>query len=316
MGESPREMSPGAEEERKRRPLLADLFTRLVKEKPMGTVGGIIVLLMLLTGIFADFLAPYGMNEINLPDRLAPPSTTHILGGDGLGRDQLSRIIYGARISMIVGLGAASLSVVTATIIGIVSGFLGGKTDILSQRFVDAFMCFPPLFLYLTIMAVLGPGLVQVILVLGIAGGIRESRIVRSAVIGIKGNMYVEAARSIGAPQTRILYRHILPNVMAPIIILFTLAMGTSIISEATLSFLGFGIPPPIPSWGGLLSGPGRQYMFEAPWMVFWPGAALAIVVYGINMLGDALRDLLDPRLRGGLGRYGGTKAKRAGGKK
>ena len=159
-------------------------------------------------------------------------------------------------------------------------------------------------------MSLLGPGLVQVIIVLGIARGIRSTRVVRSAVIGIRANVYVEAARAIGAPTKRILTKHILPNIMAPIIIVFSLSLGNMILYEAMLSFLGFGVPPPQPSWGGMLSGSGRQYMLLAPWMALWPGAALAVVVYGVNMFGDAVRDLLDPRLRGGLGRYGKVKRK------
>jgi peptide/nickel transport system permease protein len=297
-------------EERKRHPFLIDVFIRLIKEKPLGTVGGVIVLILFLTGAFADFLAPYGFNEIILSDRLGAPSTKHLLGADNLGRDLLSRIIFGARISMFVGLGGSALDAVVASMIGLLSGFFGGKTDIIIQRFVDAWMCFPSLFIFLTVMAILGPGLIQVTLVLGIHGGIRSSRVVRAAVVGIKENVYLEAARAIGAPDRRILAKHILPNVMAPIIIIFTVAMGRMILSEATLSFLGFGIPPPTPSWGGMLSGSGRTYMLQAPWMALWPGLALAVVVYGINMLGDAVRDLLDPRLRGGIGRYGGVKAR------
>ncbi|MFC2035351.1 ABC transporter permease [Chloroflexota bacterium] len=297
--------------EKKRHSLIVDMFIRLVKEKPLGTIGGVIVLVLLIVGVLADVLAPYGFNEIILADRLTAPGPGHVLGADHLGRDLLSRIIYGARISMYVGLGGSILSAVTATVIGITSGFLGGKVDLVVQRFVDAMMCFPPLFLYLTIMSILGAGLGQVILVIGVTWGILSSRVVRSAVIGIKENMYVEASRAIGASDLRILLRHVLPNVMAPIIIIFSLSMGGMIIAEASLSFLGFGIPPPTPSWGGMLSGPGRQYMLEAPWMILWPGLALAVVVYGINMLGDALRDILDPRLRGGLGRYSGSKKKR-----
>ena len=310
MGDTSREISPSVEEEQKRRPWLIDVLIRLAREKPMGTVGAIIVLILLFAGIFANFLAPYGMNEIHLEDRLEPPSTQYFLGTDNLGRDLFSRIIYGARISMAVGLGASALSSLVATTIGIISGFFGGKTDIAIQRFVDAWMCFPGLVLYLSVMAILGPGLIQVICVLGISSGIRSSRVVRSAVIGIKENLYIEAARAIGAPNIKMLVRHILPNVMAPIIIILTVAMGAMIISEAMLSFLGFGIPPPTPSWGGMLSQSGRKYMYEAPWMALWPGLALAIVVWGMNMLGDAVRDLLDPRLRGGLGRYTGVKRK------
>ena len=311
MADSSREISPEVKEP-KRRSAVADFFIRLVREKPLGTVGGVIVLILLFVAIFADLLAPYGMNESHLADRLDPPSAQYLLGTDNLGRDLLSRIIHGARISMYVGLGASAILTAMATTIGLISGFFGGKTDVIIQRFVDAWMCFPGLVLYLTVMALLGPGLIQVILVLGIVTGVHFSRVVRGAVIGIKENVYLEAARAIGCSTRRILTRHILPNIMAPIIIIFTTQCGYMIIGEATLSFLGFGIPPPTPSWGGMLSGTGRQYMYMAPWMALWPGLALAIVVYGLNMLGDAVRDLLDPRLRGGVGRYSGVKVKKA----
>jgi peptide/nickel transport system permease protein len=160
-------------------------------------------------------------------------------------------------------------------------------------------------------MSLLGPGLGQVILVLGLVRGIRQSRVVRGAVMGIKENVYVEAARAIGASNPKILIRHILPNILAPVITIFAVSSGYMILSEATLSFLGFGIPPPTPTWGGMISGQGRAYLYEAPWMAIWPGVALASVVYGLNVLGDAVRDILDPRLRGGLGRYGKTKRKK-----
>ena len=309
MGDSLRDTAPvPAEEERKRRLLMVDLLVRLVKEKPLGTVGGVIVLVMLVVGIFAEFIAPYGVNEINLTARLAPPSAEHLMGTDNLGRDLLSRIIFGARISMIIGIGATTLSIVEAMIIGLISGFFGGKVDIVIQRFVDAWVCFPILFILLTVMAIMGGGMIQVLLVLGLAGGIGGSRIIRSAVMSIKGNMYVEAARAIGAPTSRILMRHLLPNVMAPIIIMFSISIGGVILTEASLSFLGFGIAPPTPSWGGMLSGSGRYFMLRAPWLMVWPGLCLTLVVYGTNMLGDAVRDILDPRLRGGLGRYGRVK--------
>lgn len=295
---------PSNLEQPKRRKFFLDLLIRLVKGKPLGTAGGIIVLILLLAGIFANFLAPYGMNEAHLSETLQSPSAKYLLGTDNVGRDLLSRIIFGARISVIVGVCAAALDAVVATSIGTISGFFGSKTDMIIQRLVDAWMCFPSVFLLLTIMALLGPGMFQVIIVLGVSSGIRSSRVVRGAVIGIRQNIYIEAATAIGAPAKTILLRHILPNIMAPIIIIFTIAMGAAILGESTLSFLGFGIPPPAPSWGGMLSGQGRYYMNIAPWMAIWPGLALSIVVYGINMLGDALRDLLDPRLRGGLGRY------------
>jgi len=289
-------------------PFLIDLLIRLVKQKPLGTVGGVIVLVLLLTGIFAPLLAPFGFNDIWVGGRLDPPSIHNFLGTDNIGRDMLSRIIYGARISMYVGLGASAIGVILATLIGLISGYMGGKTDIVIQRLVDAWMCFPALFILLTVMAIIGPGVIQVIIVLGILYGIGSSRIVRSTVIGIKNNVYVEAARAIGCPTSVTLIRHILPNIMAPIIILFTINMGAAILAEATISFLGFGIPPPTPSWGGMLSE--TRFMLQAWWMAIWPGVALSVVVYGVNMLGDALRDLLDPRLRGGLGRYSGVSKK------
>jgi len=291
----------------KRRPFVVDFIVRMIREKPLGAVGGIIVLIMLGVGILADLLAPYGMNEVHLVDYLSPPSAQHILGTDQLGRDLISRIIYGTRTSIIVSLAASSLSVLVATTIGLVSGYLGRKVDIVVQRFVDAIMCFPALVIALTAMSMLGPGLWQVVAVLGVLYGISGSRVVRSAVISIKENVYIGAAVAIGASQVRIIAQHILPNVMAPIIILFTIGMGNAILAEASLSFLGFGIPPPAPSWGGMLSTGGRGYMYQAPWMGLWPGLALALAIYGINMLGDAIRDILDPRLKGGLGRYSGV---------
>jgi len=311
MNDIARDASPAVAEEPKRRSFLADLFIRLVKEKPLGTIGGIIVLILLLTGIFAEALAPYGYNE-SLGVYRGPPSPEYVLGTDNLGRDMLSRVIFGARISVIVGLSASSLSVLVSTIIGILCGYIGGKFDLIVQRFVDAWMCFPALVILIVIVSLLGPGMWQIIIVLGLQYGIAGSRVVRGAVIGIKENVYVEASRAIGAPTGRILMRHILPNIMAPLIILFTTRMPAIILAEATLSFLGYGIPPPTPSWGGMLSGPGRANMLIAPWMAIWPGLALSIVVFGVNMFGDGLRDLLDPRLRGGVGRYGVKKVKEA----
>jgi peptide/nickel transport system permease protein len=302
---------PEKVEEGKRRGMVADVIIRLVKEKPLGLVGGILVLVMFFAGIFADFLAPYGYNEQVLQDRLSPPSASHLLGTDNLGRDMLSRIIYGARISMIVGLGGAAISLIVAFLVGGLSGYFGGKFDMLFQRVVDAIQCFPSLILYLVVLAIIGQGIVPVIIVLGVTTGFMASRTIRSAVMGIKENMYVQAAEAIGTRTRNIIFRHILPNIMPVILVGFTLTVGSMILSEAMLSFLGFGIPPPTPSWGGMLQGSGRRYMLQAPWMAIWPGLALALAVYGINMLGDALRDLWDPRLRGGLGRYGRVKIKK-----
>ena len=298
---------PSAEIARKRRSLLADFFIRLVKEKPLGTASGIIVFILILVAIFADVLAPYPHDEIHMVDRLQGSSGQYMLGTDQLGQDFLSRILYGARISLLVGLAATTLNVVVAVLIGGVSGFLGGKLDLVVQRFVDAWMAFPGLLILLTIMSIAGQGLLQIILVLGIAGGIGSSRVARGAVIGIKENDYFLAARAVGTPTSQILIRHVLPNIMAPLIIIFSINVGGVIISEASLSFLGFGLPAQIPSWGGMLSREGRQYMEMAPWLALWPGLALTITVYSLNMFGDAVRDLLDPRMRGGEGSYGGV---------
>ncbi len=297
--------SSGRVAETKRHSWLVGFLIRLVKEKPLGTAGAIITLLLLLIAIFADFLAPYGMNEVHMGDFLVPSSAKFWLGTDNLGRDILSRVIIGARISVIVGLAGATLATTVSLIVGGVSGFIGGKLDLVVQRFVDSVMCMPFLILLIVIMSVIGPGVWQVVIVLGIVLGIQGSRIIRGAVIGVRENVYVQASEAIGCSTIRIFMRHILPNIMAPTVVLFTTRVPNVIIIEASLSFLGFGIPPPVPSWGGMLSGSGRSYMDRAPWMVIWPGLALASVVYGINMFGDAVRDILDPRLRGGAGRYG-----------
>jgi peptide/nickel transport system permease protein len=309
MAEGTTGLYAGALAAEKRRNFLTDLFIRLVKEKPLGTVGAVIVLLLLLVGIFAHWLAPYGYNDTWVGGRLEPSSWEHWMGTDQSGRDLISRIVYGAQISMYVGLGVSALSTVISGLIGLVSGYLGGKIDIVIQRFVDAWMCFPGIFIMITLMALVGPGIIQVIVVLGALYGITGSRTIRSAVIAVRENVYVEAAKSIGCPTGSILIRHILPNVMAPIIIVFTSRMGAAILAEASISFLGYGIPEPFPSWGGMLNR-GRPYMLEALQLAVWPGLALSIVVWGINMFGDALRDLLDPRLRGGLGRYSGVTRK------
>ena len=291
--------------EPKRRNKLADFFSRLWREKPLGTACGIIVLILILVAIFADVLAPYPPAEINPADRLQGSSAQHLLGTDHIGRDFLSRLIYGARLSIVVGLFATALNVMVALLIGGISGFLGGKLDLAVQRFVDAWMAFPGLLLLLTIMSIVGKGLAQIILVLGISGGIGSSRIVRSAVIGVKEEVYFQAAEGIGSPRWRTLIRHVLPNIMPVVIIIFSINIGGVIISEASLSFLGFGLPTNIPSLGGLLSREGRKYMEQAPWLALWPGFSLTLTIYSLNMFGDAVRDLLDPRLRGGGGHLG-----------
>ena len=277
----------------------------MVREKRLGTVGGIIVIVLLVTGIFAEFLAPYGMNESNTGAALSAPSAEYLLGTDNLGRDLLSRIIFGARVSILIGLGATALSTVFSLTIGIVTAYYGGLLDLLVQRVVDAWMALPGLVILMVIISVVGPGIMTVIVVLGLHFGIIDSRIYRGAALSVKEDVFVEAAQAIGCGVPRVLLRHILPNILPTAIILFTIDVPDIILIEAGLSFLGFGIPPPQPSWGSMLSGSGRSYMFLAPWMAIWPGVAIAVTVYGISMFGDALRDIIDPRLRGAVGQHG-----------
>jgi peptide/nickel transport system permease protein len=295
---------PGKRVELKHHGFWFDLFRRLIREKPLGTFGLVIVIILFIVGIFAPLLAPYGMNEQHLIDRLKPPSSAYLLGTDQLGRDILSRLIFGARVSMIIGLCATAVSEGLATIIGVISGYFGGKLDLIVQRFVDAWMSLPGFIVVMTVMSIVGSGMFQLIMIIGIQSAIGHSRVIRSAVIGIKANMYVSAANAIGCSPIRTMLRHIVPNVTAVIIIGFTIGMGSAIMYEASLSFLGFGVPLGVPSWGSMLSMEGRIYMETVPTLALWPGAALTLVVYSINMFGDSLRDLLDPRLRGGIGHY------------
>ena len=287
-----------------------DFFVRLVKDKPLSIIAGVVILLLILVAIFADVLAPFPHDEVNIVDRMQAPSHRYLLGTDQLGRDLLSRLLFGARISLTVGLAATTINVVVAVLIGGISGFFGGRLDLAMQRFVDAWMAFPGLLLLLTIMSLVGRGLPQIIVVLGVTGGIGGSRVVRGAVVGVKENVYFQAAEAIGSTWWRTLIRHVLPNIAAPVIIIFTINVGGVIISEAALSFLGFGLPISVPSWGGMLSREGREFMEVAPRLALWPGLCLTVVVYCLNMFGDAVRDLLDPRLRGGGGRLGAQVAR------
>ena len=261
------------------------------------------MLVLIVLALFAGGIARYPYDEMIAGARLRPPSAQFWMGTDNLGRDMWSRVVYGARVSVTVGFGAVLLGIFLATIIGVTSGYFAGRYDIVVQRVVDAWQSFPFLVITLSLMAVLGPGQLNVILALGVVGAAGASRVIRGATIGVAHNPYVEAARALGCGHLRILVRYVLPNVAATVIILATIGLGGAILAESALSFLGFGVPPPYPSWGAMLSGSGRSYMYQAPWMALWPGAAISLAVYGFNMLGDALRDVLDPRLRGGGGR-------------
>jgi len=283
----------------KRHYWLVDLLIQLIKTKPLGAFGGLLVLGLILVAIFAPVITKYGPYRIHGELTLQQPNKTFYFGTDAIARDVFSRTVYGARVSLIVGLGSVGLAIFFATIIGVLSGYFGGVFDTVVQRFVDAWMSFPWLVLMLTIMAILGPGMGNVILALGLVMSAGASRTIRSAVIAIRGSEYLLAARATGCKPWVIIVYHVLPNVAAPIIVVATLQLGAAILIESMLSFLGFGVPPPAPSWGRALSGDGIDYMIRNPGLAIFPGAAIAIAVFGFNMLGDALRDLLDPRLQG-----------------
>jgi peptide/nickel transport system permease protein len=276
---------------------------RFARRKPLGAIGGVIVLALLVMAVFANQIAPYSYEQSIRGARMKPPSAQFWMGTDNISRDVWSRVVYGARISVTVGFATVALATLIATAIGVSSAYLGGAYDIVVQRVVDAWMSFPALVVILSLIAALGPGLLNLILALSILGAASASRVIRGAALSVIANPYVEAARALGAGHLRIVMRYVLPNVLATILILSTIGLGTVILAESGLSFLGFGIPPPYPSWGGMLSGSGRSFMYYAPWMAVFPGAAISLAVVGFNMLGDALRDVLDPRLRGGSGR-------------
>lgn len=303
---------PVAAQGRRRLPFWLDVLRRLVREKPLGFVGGLLVLMFLVMAVAAPLIAPYGHAELGAGHRLDGPSASHFFGTDNLGRDVFSRVIYGARVSMTIGFLAIFISTLVALIIGILSGYFGGIIDMLAQRLVDAFMAFPALVFLIAVAGMFTdakiPGLptqglfstriVVLIISLGILFGVGSSRIIRSATLSVKSSTYIEAARATGATHTRLIFMHVLPNVMAPTITLATLGLGGVILAESGLSFLGLSVPPDQVTWGGMLKSEARSFMVQAPWLAIFPGLALSLAVFGFNMLGDALRDLLDPRLR------------------
>ena len=295
------EGAPPARERRSRTwPWYVDVWIQMVRRKPLGTLGAVLVVTMLAAAVLADVVVPYGYAQTSLRDRFVVFNASHWLGTDQLGRDVLTRIVYGARVSLYVGFGAVALGSVFATAVGVLCGYFGGRIDLWLQRGVDAWMAFPPLLLLMSIMSLLGPSALNITIVLGVAFGIQNSRVVRGVALAIREYTWVESARAVGSGHVRITVAHILPNVMPTIIVLATTGLSTVILTEASLSFLGLGVPPPYPTWGGMLSLAGLDHMYHAPWLAVWPAVALSLAVFGFNMLGDALRDLLDPRLKGG----------------
>jgi len=265
---------------------------------PLGALGGLIVLLFLFTAIFADVIASADPTATNSKFSLARPGGMFLLGADFMGRDLYSRIVHGARISLAVGAGAMGLGGVIGIAVGLASGYIGGWLDLLLQRLMDIMQALPLLVMAILLTAALGPSLVNTIVAIAIPLVPSVARLVRSSTLSLREQPFVEAARAVGMGETRIALRHVLPNTLAPLIVLATAQLGSAILVEASLSFLGLGVPEPYPSWGRMLSESAAEYVRTAPWLVIFPGVAISLTVFGTNLLGDALRDLLDPRQR------------------
>jgi peptide/nickel transport system permease protein len=272
---------------------------RFCRKKPLGAAGGALMLVMLLTAIGAEPLSTHDPIATDAANTLAPPSAGHWLGSDHLGRDIYSRIVHGARVSLIVGVASTLAGAVFGGIIGLLSAYFGGKTDLISQRVLDILQGLPLLVLALVMSAALGPSLHNVIIAISVPIIPRAARVIRASVLSLREMQYVEAARALGVRHLRIAFRHILPNTVGPFIVLCTAQLGSAILVEATLSFLSLGVPEPYPSWGRMLSVSATEYAQKAPHLVLFPGVAISLAVFGSNLLGDALRDVLDPRLRG-----------------
>jgi peptide/nickel transport system permease protein len=270
----------------------------VIRKKPLGMASALLLLVLVLTAIFADVLAPYDPLEARPEIRLQAPSRAHPFGTDDIGRDVLSRVVYGSRISLWVGLLAVGIGTMAGMVIGLACGYWEGRLDIVLQRVMDAIQAIPGLVLALAIVSVLRPSTTNAMLAIAVVIIPGNSRIVRGAVLSAKQNRYVEAAQALGCRQLKIVLTHILPNVTAPILVIASIWLGNAILIEASLSFLGLGTQPPIPSWGLMLSSTGRAFMEQAPWLAIFPGLAISLAVFGFNLFGDTLRDAWDPKLR------------------
>ena len=269
-----------------------------VRRYPLGAIGALIMLAFVAIAIFADAIATFDPLTTNARASLAPPGGEHTLGADFMGRDVLARIIYGARISLAVGLGATALGCLIGMAVGLTSGFFGGWFDLIVQRVIDIMQALPLLVMALVMAASLGPSMTNTIIAIAIPLVPNVARIIRSNTLSLREMPYVEAARAIGMSEMRIAVSHVLPNTLAPLIVLATAQFGSAILVESALAFLGLGIPEPHPSWGRMLSESAAEYVRTAPWLVIFPGVAISAVVFGTNLLGDAIRDILDPRQR------------------
>ena len=272
---------------------------RLCHRYPLGAIGSFIVFLVVFAAVFADFVAPYDPTTTSAKMSLSPPGSDMLFGGDMMGRDVLSRIIHGARISLAVGIGSTILGGVIGTIIGLMCGYWMGLFDLLIQRIIDMMQALPLLVMALVMAASLGPSLENTIIAISIPLVPQVARVIRSNVLSLRELPFVEAARAVGMSDLRIVFRHILPNTLAPLIVLATAQLGSAILTEASLSFLGLGVPEPYPSWGRMLSESAAEYVRVAPWLVIFPGIAISAAVFGANLMGDAVRDFLDPRNQG-----------------
>jgi len=272
---------------------------RLCQRYPLGAIGSFIVFIVVFAAIFADVVAPYDPTQTNAKMSLSAPSAAMLFGGDMMGRDVLSRIIHGARISLAVGIGSTVLGGLLGTIIGLMCGYFLGWFDLIIQRIIDMMQALPLLVMALVMAASLGPSLENTIIAISIPLVPQVARVIRSNVLSLREMPFVEAARSVGMRHSRIAFRHILPNTLAPLIVLGTAQLGSAILTEASLSFLGLGVPEPYPSWGRMLSESAAEYVRVAPWLVIFPGIAISAAVFGANLMGDAVRDYLDPRNQG-----------------
>ena len=270
-------------------------FARIVRGKPLGAMGGLVVLVLVLIAVLAPVIASVDPIAQDVHSILLAPGPGHWLGTDNLGRDLWSRIAHGAWISLGVGFSSIALGSVFGGLAGLVGGYYGKLADTVLQQLSDALMAFPTLVLALGIVAIMGASATNVIVAIALVQAPRAARVVRSQALAIKSTEYVAASKLVGESSMQIMFRHVLPHCLAPFIVISTNALGIAIVLEASLSFLGLGIPAPQPSWGGMLAGPGRDYFNVAPWMAIWPGLAISLSVYGFNLLGDALRDVLDP---------------------
>ena len=274
-------------------------LARIARQYPVGTVGAIVIILMSLSAILADVISPYDPYQIHLADKFMGPSAKYLMGTDSLGRDVLSRLIHGGRISLFIGITAVVISRIGGVLLGMSAGYFGGKTQMIIMRLVDAKMAFPALLLALLIVAMLGNSLFNVIIALSLTALAPTARIMEGVTLSLKQNDYVLAARALGASHGRILSRHIFPNALPPLIVISTVGLATVVLAESSLSFLGLGPPEPTATWGSMLSTGGRAHFLSNPWLAVWPGIAITLTTLSWNMLGDTLRDIWDPRLRG-----------------